>query len=101
MCYSNSLACVSEFSEEVEGDLFVVERYESDVEEERASSLSLGDTDGRSHVMIRLCDGSLEEIDDATGKASFQFLQTIQIMIEDIQNKQRLLIKEIAISNTI
>ena len=48
----------------MEGELFVVERYESDVEE---SSLSLSSNE-RSQVMIRLCDGSLEEIDDATGK---------------------------------
>ena len=73
MCLIKSDPVVLEFSEDVEGELFVVERYESDVEEERVNSLSLGGSDGRSHVMIRLYDGSLEEIDDATGKVAKQF----------------------------
>ena len=64
---------------DMEGDVYVVERYESDVEEEKLSSGGAGSNTGggargvvnkvdRDQVMIRLSEGFLEEIDDVSAK---------------------------------
>ena len=64
---------------DMEGDVYVVERYESDVEEEKLSSGGAGSNTGggargvvnkvdRDQVMIRLPEGFLEEIDDVSAK---------------------------------
>ena len=44
-----------------------MERYESDVEEEKGASGGSG-RDARHQVIIRLSDGFLEEIEDVSGK---------------------------------
>lgn len=47
---------------DVNGEYYVVERYESDVEEDR------GEEDSRDQVFVRLSEGFLEEIDIVNGK---------------------------------
>lgn len=69
---------ISESLVDIEGDVYVVERYESDVEEEKLGSGGAGTGGGgatrvrgrgsRDQVMIRLSDGFLEEIDDVSAK---------------------------------
>lgn len=65
--------CVSlcaDYSQDVEGEYYVVERYESDVEEEKGASGGSG-RDARHQVIIRLSEGFLEEIEDVSGKVMY------------------------------
>ena len=45
-----------------------MERYESDVEEERSWGSSTKEKEVRDQVMVRLSEGFLEEIEDVSGK---------------------------------
>ena len=57
---------LADYSQEIEGDYYVVERYESDVEEDKSGIGGVA-RDGKQQVMIRLSEDFLEEIDDTSG----------------------------------
>ena len=62
----NLIVC-TDYSQDIEGEYYVVERYESDVEEEKGASGGSG-RDARHQVIIRLSEGFLEEIENVSGK---------------------------------
>ena len=60
---------------DINGDYYIVDRYESEVEEEKVSSLG-GKKELRDQVFIKLSDGFLEEI-NVNGKVATVYLQDL------------------------